>query len=156
MKFWCCVQNKKKTCNDSSVDWKQKVKKEKTLVFNVKKALKLENVYIKQVCCMFGLYSSIISLPFIYIICNLLQVQDNLSKQRDGWKLKKDEIKQASASSTNSNAIKSQKEFLKEEGDRLNSRATQLNELVHQIRRTQVLKPLIYSDHRFLFLPSLS
>ncbi len=30
------------------------------------------------------------------------------------------------------------KVILKEEGDRLNKRATQLNELVHQIRRTQV------------------
>lgn len=31
-------------------DWKQKIRKEKTLIFNVKKALKLENVYVKQVC----------------------------------------------------------------------------------------------------------
>ena len=33
-------------------DWKQKIRKEKTLIFNVKKALKLENVYVKQACAI--------------------------------------------------------------------------------------------------------
>ena len=40
--------------------------------------------------------------------------------------------------SDSSSVLKSQKDVLKEEGDRLNKRAIQLNDLVHQIRRTQV------------------
>lgn len=34
---------------ENTYDWRHKIRKEKTLIFNVKKALKLENIYIKQV-----------------------------------------------------------------------------------------------------------
>lgn len=78
------------------------------------------------------------------------QVQDNLTKQREGWKIKKEAIKEATAKTgsaagggggggdSSGGTLKSQREMLKDEGDRLNKRATQLNDLVHQIRRTQV------------------
>ena len=76
-------------------------------------------------------------------------MQDSLTKQRESWKKKKEEIKESQSAvmslgehAEGMDSIRNQKNLLKEEGDHLNKRAMQLNELVHQIRRTQVMHQL--------------